>query len=848
MNRPTFTQHFPNETYNFAFKKSDKRPIRILILIGLLFMIAFLWVYWQPANRDYLPLFTLLTLSVTFKLLRLLHEWYHYWNVVPPAVPPVTRSWNVDVLTTFCPGEPYDMVVHTLQAIQAIRYPHTTYLCDEANDPYLRDVCEQMGVRHVTRTEKTDAKAGNINHALQQAMGDICLIIDPDHVPVPGFLDQVLPYFEDPDVGFVQGVQGYYNRKESLVAYGAAEQTYTFYGPMMTCMGNYGTAQAIGANCTFRRAALDSIGGHAAGLSEDMHTAMQLHANGWTSAYLPLPLSYGLVPDTLSAYYKQQLKWSRGTFELLVTTYPRVFNRLSWRQRLHYLTMPMHYLLGITQLFDLLIPIISLIMMRLPLRLDLLVFATAYIPLVFTAFLIRQYAQRWLIEQHEAGFHVLGGVLSSGTWWVYVLGLVYTIFRIDVPYLPTPKNDRPRNNFLLCLPNLIAILLTLVAIGFSIYHYGRFAVSNIYSQLMIGFCLLNVLIISLNVLIGQELLLAKVKNWIERQSQQKPIVRPMRLAIWHLRFELYWWLRRSAVPLFVGVLLLTTGLVAYTNSRHTTELPRHIRYATTQPFYYGLEPSGQQRLPLPDLTIVPQHLIWPITSQRGLKKATITRPHWSSSPTELPLLYIEPGFATRTTRSADTDVTDFLSELLKEKYDAPLADFVAEAKRYQKPVFLCFAPEFDDPERPWGTNQERNLALYQQAWQYIVRFCEHRHATNLIWVWCPVQPSTIVAHYPGAAYVDWIGLSIMNNPAKAEDGQTHSFAALYQQLHSTIRMHVAYSIRQKPILLTHIGATMPSRTESRWIRDAMDIIHERYPEIRGVVFSREQSQLAGLAH
>ena len=51
----------------------------------------------------------------------------------------------------------------------------------------------------------------------------------------------------------------------------------------MMGMNAYNTAQAIGANCTFRRAALDSIGGHAAGLTEDMHTAMRLHAQGWKS-------------------------------------------------------------------------------------------------------------------------------------------------------------------------------------------------------------------------------------------------------------------------------------------------------------------------------------------------------------------------------------------------------------------------------------------------------------------------------------------------------------------------------------------------------------------------------------
>jgi hypothetical protein len=72
----------------------------------------------------------MLVTTISFKLLRLLHEWYHYAAMTVPEMPPSTRTWRVDMLTTFCAGEPYQMVVQTLKAMQAVRYPHTTYLCD----------------------------------------------------------------------------------------------------------------------------------------------------------------------------------------------------------------------------------------------------------------------------------------------------------------------------------------------------------------------------------------------------------------------------------------------------------------------------------------------------------------------------------------------------------------------------------------------------------------------------------------------------------------------------------------------------------------------------------------------
>ncbi|MGY2134976.1 glycosyltransferase family 2 protein, partial [Hymenobacter sp. HD11105] len=324
--------------------------------------VHFVWWFARPEHIGYPPLFWLLSISLGFKLLRMLHEWYHYVQVsVPQAPQPVAAApapaYSVDVLTTACPGEPLAMIEATLRAMQAITYPHTSYLCDEGDDPYLRQLCQQLGVVHVTRPVKVDAKAGNINNALRQATGELCVVLDPDHAPTPDFLDQVVGYFADPRVGYVQVVQAYGNQQESLIARGAAEQTYHFYGPLMMGMNAYNTAQAIGANCTFRRAALDSIGGHAAGLTEDMHTALRLHAQGWKSVYAPVIVSRGLVPASLAAYYAQQLKWARGSFELLLTVVPRLWARLSGRQRLHYATLPLYFFSGVIVLIDLAIPI-----------------------------------------------------------------------------------------------------------------------------------------------------------------------------------------------------------------------------------------------------------------------------------------------------------------------------------------------------------------------------------------------------------------------------------------------------------------------------------------------------------
>jgi cellulose synthase (UDP-forming) len=57
----------------------------------------------------------------------------------------------------------------------------------------------------------------------------VIVAFDPDHVPDRNFLVRVLGYFADPDVGYVQAAQVYYNPAARLVARGAAEETYAYY-------------------------------------------------------------------------------------------------------------------------------------------------------------------------------------------------------------------------------------------------------------------------------------------------------------------------------------------------------------------------------------------------------------------------------------------------------------------------------------------------------------------------------------------------------------------------------------------------------------------------------------------
>jgi cellulose synthase (UDP-forming) len=760
-------------------------------------MVTFLYWFADADHMGYAPIFWLLTFALAFKLLKMLHEWYHYWSPSVPVAPKVTRQWTVDVLTTACPGEPREMIIRTLRAMQAIRYPHTSYLCDEGNDPELKQVCDELEIIHVTRTEKVNAKAGNINNALKQAKGEICVVLDPDHVPIPEFLDRVLPYFEDESIGYVQCVQGYGNQGESFVARGAAEQTYHFYGPMMMCMNTYGTAQAIGANCTFRREALDSIGGHAAGLSEDMHTAMQLHAKGWRSVYIPELLTRGLVPATLSSYYKQQLKWSRGTFDLLFNVFPKLCRKFTWRQKLHYATLPFYFLYGLVNLIDISVPLVALSAAEVPWEVDLSRFGVFFITLCGFSLLVRMYAQRWLLEKHEHGFHLYGGVLRTATWWIFLIGLLYTILRIKVLYIPTPKEGEPENCVRLCVPNIvvIAVCCLLVPYGLSLDYTP-------YSLAMAGYAALTAGILGVAVIASQQKALAGLYGFGRRFPAVWLAV--VSVAGYTRKFQqtAYGLLRNASAVVIIAVSILFLSYSTIDEYGEDAMFPEKELGG----FYFGRDAGSCRDL----------------FNSVGIKSSVsaFTRSWDPASPVfisgipagenEIPFLtWAMPG-------SADS----LFSQITGGKHDGYLKDAAAWLRSYRDPVFISFTAE---PEQINRVGAER----FVLSWQYLYTFFNSLGISNVTWVWTPSSPGES-ACYPGEKFVDWIGVRCI-----AETGNFSSFYGPFRQQFGKFR---------KPVMLTALS--FPSGPgQAEWFGDVLRLIKREFREIHGAIITEPQGSI-----
>jgi cellulose synthase (UDP-forming) len=450
-----------------------------------------------------------LTFAIFWGLFRSVVNWFYFLFIKPPPQTYARPGITVDVFTTAMPGEPYEMFEKSLAAIAEIRYPHRSYLLDGGNDPKLKALCERLGITHLDCRDIEGAKAGKINYALTQSSGEFVLVIDPDHLARPDFLEKVLGNFRDPNVGFVQVVQGYYNQNESFVARGGAEQTYGFYGPTMMGMNGLGTAVAIGANCTFRREALDSIGGHAVDLAEDLLTSMRLHAKGWKSVYVAERLSFGLAPADLHSYSKQQLKWSTGMFNVFFRDYFKHFFRMRIGSALHYFFAGTYYLDGIATAITCILPIIFLFFGLWAVEMPLPAFLRHVAPYALMSFFVGWYTQRWLRHHSEQGFPWRGMFLMKGTWPVFVLGFVYFITRTAVPYLPTPKTAEKGIFTSLVLPHIAVIGFSTAAIVYAFSTYERFVTGT---WLMMFFAGCNIVLMTPTVLIAHAGLLSRERG------------------------------------------------------------------------------------------------------------------------------------------------------------------------------------------------------------------------------------------------------------------------------------------------------------------------------------------------
>ncbi|HVY77892.1 MAG TPA: glycosyltransferase [Solirubrobacterales bacterium] len=278
------------------------------------------------------------------------------WSRPSTQRPAVTPGRSIDVyVCTY--NEPAEVVAATLAGCRALTYPHTTYLLDDGRRAEMEELARLAGAEYLTRPDNSHAKAGNINAALGRTEGELVLMLDADHVPMPDALDAMVGYFDDERMALVQSPHEFFNH-DSVQHYvvGRHEQS-LFYRVICPGKDRHGAAYWCGSAALIRREALLEIGGVATEtIAEDFHTTIRMQRGGWKTRYHDEVLVQGLAPHDLDGYLLQRDRWARGN--LAVFTLPesplraselRPLQRLSYFASLAaYLAPPMRLLLMLT--------------------------------------------------------------------------------------------------------------------------------------------------------------------------------------------------------------------------------------------------------------------------------------------------------------------------------------------------------------------------------------------------------------------------------------------------------------------------------------------------------------------
>jgi cellulose synthase (UDP-forming) len=362
----------------------DRHPalLRSLAIATLLWGLGYLtWrVGWSGEGASPVA-FVMLLVTEVYGLWALGTLAWFSWSRPSAVRPPATPGRSVDIyVCTY--DEPIEVVSATLAGCRALTYPHTTWLLDDGRRPEMEELAELAGARYLTRPDNSHAKAGNINAALGRTEGELVLMLDADHVPMPDALDAMVGYFDDERMALVQSPHDFFNH-DSVQHYvvGRHEQS-LFYRVICPGKDRHEAAYWCGSAALMRRRALLDIGGVATEtIAEDFHTTIRLLRHGWKSRYHDEVLVQGLAPHDLESYLLQRDRWARGNLAVFtLSESPLRARELRPLQRVSYFASLAAYLAPPMRLLLLLTLGLVLWTGELPMKISIVALATLWLP------------------------------------------------------------------------------------------------------------------------------------------------------------------------------------------------------------------------------------------------------------------------------------------------------------------------------------------------------------------------------------------------------------------------------------------------------------------------------------
>lgn len=174
-----------------------------------------------------------------------------------------------------------------------------------------------FNIKHVTRSDRINFKAGALKEGLKIAKGEFITIFDADFLPQKDWLQKTVPYFKNPKIGVVQTRWGHLNRNFSIltkVQAFALDAHFTLEQVGRSSMNHFinfnGTAGVWRKECI-----LEAGNWQGDTLTEDLDLSYRAQLKNWKFKYLLDVETPAELPLLVSAARSQQFRWNKGGAE-----------------------------------------------------------------------------------------------------------------------------------------------------------------------------------------------------------------------------------------------------------------------------------------------------------------------------------------------------------------------------------------------------------------------------------------------------------------------------------------------------------------------------------------------------
>lgn len=196
-------------------------------------------------------------------------------------------------------------------------------------------------------------------------------------------------------------------------------------------------------------------------VTEDLATAMRLHALGWKSVFHREILAVGLAPEDLGTLMAQRLRWAQGTIQVLFLQNPLTLRGLGLGQRVAYLSTIWSYFYGFAAVVYLAAPMLYLFLGVTPITDYSGAFFLRFAPyFVVNQVVFALYA--WGLPRYRA--QQINMALFP-IWIDAVVSAVKNIyFHQPLSFVVTPKNRVKSASFRFVTVQVVLIFLLIVAV------------------------------------------------------------------------------------------------------------------------------------------------------------------------------------------------------------------------------------------------------------------------------------------------------------------------------------------------------------------------------------------------